>query len=127
MKNYLLTIKNNSNKFTALDDLYSVKSYVSHLGSNEIFFTPIEAVELDSLNRLHMHCIVYSMKSLYYTKYKVRGYSVHFKPFPDKDTGNVVGYLQKTGDKYPRITEFISKSNFQNCFIPKLTSSISAL
>ncbi len=79
MIGYLITIKNNSVKFTSkqaildvyLDLVLSIPKV--EWGSNYRY-------ELDSLNRLHLHTYLTSIRKIYYPKYQKKGWNIHFQP-----------------------------------------------
>lgn len=99
MRNYLVTIKNNTKKFTSIDQLNKIYQY--HKRKGGLSWSSTKCIELDSLRRLHLHTIVTTPKVPYFKKYMIKGWHVHFKEFPTKDFNNVINYIRKNNkNKY---------------------------
>lgn len=95
---YLVTIKCSNVKFTSSSDILKVyRRTVSRSqcdGPNYDWSDQI-AWELDSLNRLHLHTIVKTNKSVNVRNFCKTNWSVHFQPFPLEDYKKVQDYITK--------------------------------
>ena len=96
---YLLTIKRNSNDFTPLLWIERQRDRVKRM-ARDVEWSEHTAYEVDSQMRLHLHCIISSPKELYFTKFKSKGWTIHFQQFPKEDYFNVVEYLKKARNAY---------------------------
>ncbi len=92
---YLCTIKRNAIEYTKKDWLdYQYIRLQKCLKNTE--WSDNVSYELDSLNRLHLHTIVSSLKEIYYKKYIRKGWHIHFAKFPKDDYPKVIQYINKT-------------------------------
>lgn len=121
---YLVTIKRNAIEFTYIewlkDQLNSLKKSIKGADWSDNI-----AIELDSLNRLHLHTVVVSPKQLYYNKYRRKGWHIHFAPFLKSDIDIVYKYLNKStneydGDKLQKeVASYIHHLSIQHIFNDK--------
>ncbi len=91
----LITIKNNSIKYTSVDEIVSVYRNLVKDMDNGMEWSSNPAIELDSLSRLHLHTIGYTYRAPYYKKYQRPGWTIHFQPIPAKEKSRVLNYLRK--------------------------------
>lgn len=95
---YLLTIKCNTKRFAAIEELDNVFQRVKDKmpkGSGYEEFVPYE---LDSLRRLHLHTIVSCPRQPFYKRLQQKGYTVHMKAIGLMDVDRVRNYCMKNSD-----------------------------
>ena len=96
---YMLTIKRNSNEFTPLLWVNRQRDRVKRM-AKDVEWSCHEAFELDSKDRVHLHTIISSDRELYFTKFKSKGWTIHFKQFPVEDYPRVVDYINKARGRF---------------------------
>lgn len=92
---YLLTIKNNSFKYTSRKEISEVLRETIQK-SKKMGYSSFRCFELDTLDRWHMHTYCTSSKPIYKKKFLKEGWSIHFQPFPQSDMKKIFTYINKT-------------------------------
>lgn len=94
---YLVTIKNNSFRYTPLSELHNiVKSIECRFNKDKVQFKLLDQCEeLDNYQRWHLHIIYVTQRIPFFRLYQVKGYTVHFQAVPLEDYSAVKRYLQK--------------------------------
>lgn len=103
MHYYIVTLKNNHNVHTSIDDLdYCYKSLQkdvsAHCKTAKITsWSSYRGYELDSKRKLHFHTILTTDVGLYFKKLtkNYKGWSIHFQKFPAEDYVKVIQYITK--------------------------------
>lgn len=94
MRSYIVTIKNNSVKYTSREEINEVLKMVKRkLKSCE--WSDRQAYELDSLQRWHYHTIMTCCKEPYFKAVSHRGWHIHFRLIDSDDHQKVIDYLTK--------------------------------
>ncbi len=110
---YLITIKRNAMEFTSIQDIRDM--------SKKLFkyqIIPCYCMELDTRQRLHQHSLVQYETTLYYKKYQVNGWTVHFRKLTMTTLDHVVNYINKNNNKiYQHCMEWISYAHYNYMFI----------
>ncbi len=113
MKYFFVTIKNNSFVFTSIADLESM--YLSKFSEVS---TLSFAIELDSVNRLHIHAIIQLDKTPKFTNFRHKGWSIHMCPLELSDLKRTDKYIHKNQkDNYIHEMEWISRADYNYMFI----------
>lgn len=100
VKHYLVTVKNNSNVFTSVEELREAL-YFANLNN-----TPIKSdfvgIELDQLNRLHIHTLLTTQNNIsckgQAKKWKELfhgGWHINYTAVTQKTLPTVIGYITK--------------------------------
>ncbi len=112
MKKYFVTMKRNAIGYTSIKDL--------EIQFNKLFNQyPIQCqgIELDSLQRLHLHAIIHFKKTPYFKHYTIHGWHVYFIELAEEAEEHVVRYINKHSDPmYQTQMEFKSYSHYNNLF-----------
>ncbi len=107
---YLVTIKNNSFKYTSPDDILKqlriLKSKFKRATWHKYFF------ELDSVNRWHLHTLVCTATVPFFTKLKVKGWTIHLRGIPLDDYPKVLKYIHKDINLDLRQQDIISQNYY---------------
>lgn len=100
---YLVTIKNNANKYTTPQDLQTQYNRATKLYP-DAEWSSIRGIELDTLMRLHLHTIVYFKNTIsmqrYIEMFNTGSWIIHFKHYPKDDDLRVRDYVVKSGHWY---------------------------
>lgn len=89
---YLITIKNNSFKYTSIDDLHALYMWLVKKIKGAHWHTGY-AIELDAHDRLHIHGLFTRDSKVNVGSYKRAGYTVHFQIFDTYE--HAKGYMYK--------------------------------
>lgn len=106
---YLVTIKRVKLEFCPRNYLHAhYKRIVNLLQGAQ--WSDVVAYELDSLNRLHLHTIVYCEKRPYLKGLQRKGWTIHFQEFPLSDYPRVRNYLDKVNQNPYYLDQIESES-----------------
>lgn len=90
---YLLTIKNNSIKYTSRQDLEDLYNWLVKRMANTEWHSDY-ALELDKHQRLHIHgAFLKKIGRVNPASYRRKGYSINFTPFDTFE--HAIGYMNK--------------------------------
>lgn len=97
MVSYLVTIKNNSMKYTSPKEIYNVYNTIVKKGGE---WHSDKMLELDKHQRLHLHTVLIK-DNIYFKRYKQKGWTIHFQKIKDNDLFKIIAYIYKQGkNKY---------------------------
>ncbi len=116
IRKYLVTIKRNKVDFTSIELLMNMYNWVRSKG---FYFFPEMGIEMDSLNRLHLHACMSADKVPYFKRYQYKGWIIHFQEINDtiEDLENVIRYIKKHSNKlYQSQMEIMSYAHYYNMF-----------
>lgn len=114
MKIYILTIKNNTHEYTSIASLMSAYSLLYDSLPRTAEASDLRSIELDSLNRLHLHNIITFQKTPYLkriiqsVKKVYKTFQVHFQEIPLKDYSRAFNYVRKE----PRSKYYLEQESF---------------
>ncbi len=107
---YLVTIKNNSYKYTCPNDiliqLRKLKEKLKGATWHKYFF------ELDSVKRWHLHTLVCTKAVPFFNSLKVHGWSIHLRGIPLDDYPIVLHYIHKDRNLSLKKQDIISQNYF---------------
>jgi len=107
---YLVTIKNNSYKYTCRNDilieLRKLKQKIQGATWHKYFF------ELDSVNRWHLHTLVCTATVPFFMKLKKTGWTIHLRGIPLVDYPIVLHYIHKDRNLDIVKQDIISQNHF---------------
>ncbi len=111
--NYLVTIKKNVLDFTSLCE---IKEMYKRLFKGDLTIT--QGVELDSLQRLHLHSLVHYKRVPYYKTYMAKGWHIFFERISEGTEDVAARYIHKHSNPiYQEQMEITSYANYNYMFI----------
>lgn len=115
---YLVTIKNNSFRYTPLYELHNIQeSLECRFKKDKVPFKLLhECEELDNQQRWHLHILYMTQRIPFFRLYQVKGYTVHFQAVPLGDYSKVLRYLEKDIQKDILIRDSLSFAKFNYMF-----------
>ena len=94
---YLVTIKNNSFRYTPLCELQNIVLRIeTRFRIDKVPFKSLhKCEELDNYQRWHLHIIYVTERIPFFRLYQVKGYTVHFQAVPLEDYESLLRYVKK--------------------------------
>lgn len=112
---YLVTMKRMNMGFTSREEILTKYKAVVRKGGE---WSDTKCIELDSLNRLHLHTIVCFVKKPYFQKYQGNKWHINFTIIDEDSYDNVIRYCLKNSKNVndEEQAEWISYYNFNYGF-----------
>lgn len=109
---WLVTIKRNAMEFTSIKDigrvLFNLKENMTNVGAE---WSDNVGYELDSRSRLHLHTYISASRRIYFPRYALKGWSIHFKEVNKDAIPDVISYILK-GVQHPAYLEQLELESY---------------
>jgi hypothetical protein len=76
---YTLLVKYNKNDLIYEDEISALNRSISVLKSKKLHITELK-IETGSDGKLHLHCLCFSLKKIYFKKFQIKNYFISFQP-----------------------------------------------